>query len=98
MMSDQSRLVEIAHLLDVEPDEVVDTVEGLLAFTDQSNAQITYEGMLKRDASAEGQAMIVALVSDIETARHMLARGATLGDMMTVLTVLADRVKLRGVE
>lgn len=95
MKADSEQMAELARMLDVEPEDVVDTVGSLLVFNDQANAQIIHGEIAERDASAESQSMVRALLSDIAAARHMLRHGADASELLGVLTVLEDRVRLR---
>ncbi len=91
----EEQLKAVAVLLDVEPAEVVDAVEGLLAFNDQSNARIIRGELDERDAAAEAHAMAAALLADIEAAAQMFQGEAGSGDLLLLLATLRSRVALR---
>lgn len=88
-------LTELAHLLDVPAEDVVEFVKALLDFNDHNSARIIRGELDERDVAVAAEDMARALLVDIEAAEHMLGAAPHIDDLRLLLATLRDRVTLR---
>lgn len=95
-MTPEEQLKAIAIMLDVEPAEVADAVEGLLAFNDKASALVTADEIQQTDINERAENMARALLEDVDAVRQMMVTlPFTPGGFASILDTLRERVRGR---